>query len=125
MKFSCLLALLCLTTASFAQDAAEKKFQEEAAKGKDTAAVFGWKLASLAGLNLSQVSFKDWAAGGENSLAYGFWATGGPSRPANTPLGEQHQGEFRTGPRRRPGTPQDRRRAAFRVATDLSAWAHD
>jgi hypothetical protein len=77
MKQLFLLVLLCTSTTAWAQDAADKKFQEEAAKAKDTSAALGWKLGSIAGLNLSQVSFRDWAAGGDNSVAYGLWATGG------------------------------------------------
>jgi hypothetical protein len=76
MKSSLLLALLIATAVAYAQDTSEKKFQEEAAKAKDTSATLGWKFSSVAGLNLSQVSFKDWASGGDNTLAYGLWATG-------------------------------------------------
>jgi hypothetical protein len=51
----------------------EKRFQEESAKAnKDTSSFRGWKHTAAAGLNLSQVSYKDWVAGGENALAYGL-----------------------------------------------------
>jgi hypothetical protein len=58
----------------------EKRFQQEAAKGMDTTKPTGWHLGSIAGLNLSQVSFTDWAQGGENTLAYALWGTGGAVR---------------------------------------------
>jgi hypothetical protein len=55
----------------------EKRFQEEAAKAnKDTSTFLGWKHAAATGLNLSEVSFKDWSGGGENSLAYSLWLQG-------------------------------------------------
>jgi len=54
----------------------EKEFQKEAAKGVDTTKVYGWNLGAGTGLNLSQVSYKDWSAGGQNSLAWGFWFKG-------------------------------------------------
>jgi hypothetical protein len=55
----------------------EKRFQQEAAKGIDTTKPMGWHLGSIAGANLSQVSFKDWTGGGENTLAYALWGTAG------------------------------------------------
>jgi len=52
----------------------EKAFREEAAKvGQDTTKPFGWAHSVVTGLNLTQVSFKDWAQGGENALSYTFW----------------------------------------------------
>lgn len=49
----------------------EKKFQEQAAKAeKDTAKVYGWHHTMVSGLNLTQISFKNWAQGGENALSY-------------------------------------------------------
>jgi hypothetical protein len=55
----------------------EKRLQEEASKvNKDTASFEGWKHAAAMGLNLSQVSFKDWVAGGENSFSYSAWLQG-------------------------------------------------
>jgi len=47
----------------------EKKLQERAAAA-DTLKEYGWFPTAVAGLNLTQASFTDWAAGGENSLAY-------------------------------------------------------
>ena len=55
----------------------EKRLQEESAKAnKDTTTFRGWKHAAAAGMNLTQVSYKDWVAGGENALAYGLHLTG-------------------------------------------------
>ena len=55
----------------------DKKFQEQAAKaGPDTSAAHGWKHQAATGANLSQVSFKDWVAGGSNALAYTLWLQG-------------------------------------------------
>jgi putative salt-induced outer membrane protein YdiY len=75
--------LLLFALSAFGQDndpAREKRFQEEAARGQDTTKPRGWVMGSVAGLNLSQVSFKDWAQGGENSMAYAIWATGNAVR---------------------------------------------
>ena len=70
------LALVCVAGA-FAQERTqeekdrEKKFQEQSAKANaDTSKEFGWKNTASAALNLTQVSFKDWVAGGSNTLAY-------------------------------------------------------
>ena len=83
MKRLTLVLLFLLAIPAFAQDqdaAREKRFQDEAAKAQDTTRPSGWMMGSVAGLNLSQVSFKDWAQGGENSMAYAFWATGNAIR---------------------------------------------
>ena len=37
---------------------------------------YGWKNALVAGLTLTQVSFTDWAQGGDNALAYGLTGDG-------------------------------------------------
>ena len=58
MKKALLLATLFATATAFAQ--------EDTAK----APTFGWKHGLLAGLTLTQAAFTDWAAGGQNSLAY-------------------------------------------------------
>ncbi len=58
----------------------EKRLQQEAAKGIDTTKPMGWHMASVAGANLSQVAFRNWAQGGENTLAYALWGTGGAVR---------------------------------------------
>lgn len=56
----------------------EKAFRERAAKaGADTTKLFGWTHSIITGLNLTQVSFKDWTQGGENALAYTLWLKGG------------------------------------------------
>ena len=52
----------------------EKKFREQAAKAADTTKQYGWTPGAVTGINLTQASFKDWAAGGENSLAYNAWS---------------------------------------------------
>lgn len=48
----------------------EKGFQEKAQAGIDTTKSMGWNLSLISGLNLSQVSYKDWVQGGEDALAY-------------------------------------------------------
>jgi hypothetical protein len=55
----------------------EKAFQERAAKlHLDTTKSFGWTHKVVTGMNLTQVSYKDWAPGGQNSLAYTLWLNG-------------------------------------------------
>lgn len=55
----------------------EKANQERAAKSNlDTVKTYGWKHSMVTGLNLTQVSFKDWVGGGENALAYTVWLKG-------------------------------------------------
>jgi hypothetical protein len=57
--------------------AREKRFQEESAKrNADTSTFRGWKHTATAGLNLTEVSFKDWVAGGDNALSYSLILTG-------------------------------------------------
>lgn len=78
MKKLLILLVFCGMSAGLAQDKEtdrEKRFQQEAGKGIDTTKPMGWVPAGVAGLNLSQVAFKDWAQGGENTLAYALWAT--------------------------------------------------
>lgn len=53
----------------------EKKFQERSA-GAPADTVFGWKQLMVSGLNLTQISFKDWAQGGENALSYSLYLNG-------------------------------------------------
>ena len=49
----------------------EKKYLEQAAKvNADTSKHYGWNHTASGALNLTQVSFKDWVAGGSNTLAY-------------------------------------------------------
>ena len=55
----------------------EKALREKAEKAQaDTAAPRGWRHAVVAGVNLTQASFTNWAAGGENSLAYSLLLNG-------------------------------------------------
>jgi hypothetical protein len=55
----------------------EKALRERAASLKqDTTKPFGWTQQIVTGVNLTQVSFKDWAQGGQNALAYTFWLNG-------------------------------------------------
>ena len=71
-----MFAALCASAAAFAQESkeTEKNFQQRAAQSTvDTVKTFGWKLTMATGLNLSQVSFRDWVGGGENALAYSIW----------------------------------------------------
>ena len=80
-----LLFLLCLMAAgtSYAQEPSkedqerEKALRDRAASLKqDTTKPFGWTHQVVTGLNLTQVSFKDWAQGGQNALAYTLWLNG-------------------------------------------------
>jgi hypothetical protein len=48
----------------------EKALREKAAKAQADTTPVGWTHAVVAGVNLTQASFTNWAAGGENSLAY-------------------------------------------------------
>ncbi len=103
------LCLLCTVFAA-AQDKTpeqieqEKKYQEQASKiGTDTTKPFGWTHSVVTGLNLTQISFKDWAAGGENALSYTlnlagastdeeastYWANGYKMAFGQTRLGDQ------------------------------------
>ncbi len=77
MRLTLVVLLTLVSFAAFAQEKTkdqieqEKKFQEKAAQvGKDTAKVYGWTHGVVGGLNLTQISFKDWAAGGANALSY-------------------------------------------------------
>jgi len=83
MRSLFLIMVFCSLTA-FAQEGKtkeelerEKAFQAQAAKtALDTVTVFGWKHGVSTGLNLSQVSFRDWVGGGEDALAYALWLKG-------------------------------------------------
>ncbi len=46
------------------------------AQEQSPAPQFGWKHSLVTGLTLTQVSFTDWAAGGENALSWAFSADG-------------------------------------------------
>jgi hypothetical protein len=79
MKRVLFVALLCVTWSAFAQldNDQEKAFRERAAKvGQDTSKHYGWTHALVTGLNLTQVSFKDWVQGGDNALSYSLWGKG-------------------------------------------------
>ena len=79
MKKGLLVALLCVSWTAAAQldTDQEKAFRERAAKiGQDTLKEYGWKHAVVTGLNLTQVSYKDWVQGGDNALAYTLWGKG-------------------------------------------------
>ncbi len=78
MKRLLFVLAVLVVSVGFAQEKEadrEKRFQQEAGKGIDTTKPRGWKLESVAGVNLSQVAFKNWAQGGENTLAYALWGT--------------------------------------------------
>ena len=78
MKHACLLALSLLAFAgALAQQRTpeeierEKKYLEQSVKANaDTSKHYGWNHTASGALNLTQVSFKDWVAGGSNTLAY-------------------------------------------------------
>lgn len=79
MRTTLFIGIIFLTWNAFAQldSDQEKKFREQAAKaGQDTTKHYGWKHAIVTGLNLTQVSFKDWVQGGDNALAYTLWGKG-------------------------------------------------
>ncbi len=79
-----LISLLCLVSImAHAQEMSkedqerEKAFRERAQKLQaDTTKPFGWTHKIVTGLNLTQVSFRDWAPGGQNALAYTSWLNG-------------------------------------------------
>jgi hypothetical protein len=54
----------------------EKALREKAAKAQADTIPFGWHHSVVTGVNLTQLAFTNWAAGGENSLAYTLWANG-------------------------------------------------
>ncbi len=55
----------------------EKKFQDRSvAVSSDTLHKYGWAHTMVSGANLTQVSFKDWAQGGENALSYALYLNG-------------------------------------------------
>ena len=78
------LALLAVSTLQVSaqqltkeQQEQEKKFQEAAGKvQKDTTKPFGWAENVIAGVNLTQSSYTNWVAGGQNALSYTFWFNG-------------------------------------------------
>jgi hypothetical protein len=82
MKWMLIFLFTVATINLYAQDSKEdaereKKFRDKAAQaGKDTSKAYGWTQNIVTGVNLTQVSFKDWAQGGENALAYTLWLKG-------------------------------------------------
>jgi len=55
----------------------ERAFQEQAQTAKsDTLKKFGWRHSVVAGVNLNEVAFSDWAQGGTNVLAFTPWLNG-------------------------------------------------
>ncbi len=50
----------------------QEQFRKMAAEGRDTTKAFGWNPEAVTSLSLTQVSFKDWAQGGESALSYGL-----------------------------------------------------
>ncbi len=84
MKYLISIFVIFSTLCAFAQEKTkeeieqEKKFQEKAAQAQqDTGVVYGWTHSVVTGLNLTQISFKDWVQGGENALSYTLWLAGG------------------------------------------------
>jgi hypothetical protein len=84
MRWVVITACACMTTYALAQEGAskeeierEKAFRDRAAKlQQDTVKVYGWTHTLVTGVNLTQVSFKDWVQGGTNALAYTAWVNG-------------------------------------------------
>ncbi len=81
-KYVSLALALSVYSLAFAQlskeDAErEKKMQDKAAAvSADTSKQYGWHHVMVTGLNLTEISFKDWAQGGENSLSYTAFVNG-------------------------------------------------
>jgi len=77
LKQSMLVVLLLVSFSAYSQQDAHKEnlglvVKEDTAK----APKYGWKHSIVAGLTIGQVSFTDWAQGGENSLSYGLLVSG-------------------------------------------------
>jgi len=77
-------ALVALTCGASAQQLTkeevdrEKAFQEKAQTAPlDTVKKFGWRHSVVAGVNLNEVAYSDWAQGGTNVLAFTPWLNGG------------------------------------------------
>ncbi len=60
-----IVTLLCTATLSFAQST-EKETKEKSASSDTTK---NWKIGGTMGVNLTQVSLTNWAAGGQNSIS--------------------------------------------------------
>ncbi len=78
------LWLLCTTVAAAQvekQDVdREKALRDKAATAQADTSPLGWKHSVVAGINLTQLAFTHWAAGGENSLAYTLLLNGQSAR---------------------------------------------
>jgi opacity protein-like surface antigen len=77
LKKIILVASLLLSLSAYSQEDVHKENLALVVK-EDTAKVpkYGWKHSVVSGITLGQVSFTDWAQGGENSLSYGLLVTG-------------------------------------------------
>ena len=71
MKTAVLTVLFCTACTLYAQDSLQQQATKPAPA--DTSV---WKHSLILSANVTQVSFSDWAQGGENSLAYGLFAEG-------------------------------------------------
>jgi hypothetical protein len=77
LKNFLLVALVLVSLSAYSQQDVHKEnlalvVKEDTAKAPQ----YGWKHSIVAGLTLGQVSFTDWAQGGENSLSYGVLVAG-------------------------------------------------
>jgi hypothetical protein len=77
LKYVILVVLLFSSVSAYSQQDAHKENLALVVK-VDTAKVpkYGWKHSVVGGLTVGQVSFTDWAQGGENSLSYGVLVGG-------------------------------------------------
>lgn len=66
------LAIMALVTLAVAAAPGPARAQDEA----DAPPTYGWKNGFLGGFKLTQAGFSNWAAGGENSLAWQLTSTG-------------------------------------------------
>jgi hypothetical protein len=64
-----LLALICLAYPTFIS--AQTTDAEKVIRSVSNDTVMGWKTGGLIGLSISQASFTNWAAGGQNTIALG------------------------------------------------------
>lgn len=83
MKASVIILLMILPCAMLSQQLTkeekeqQERFRKMASEGRDTTKAMGWNPEAVTSLSLTQVSFKDWAQGGENALAYALSFYGG------------------------------------------------
>lgn len=76
MKNGVIVALFFLASAAYSQQDAQKDLNALVVQDTAKAPQYGWKHSVVGGLTLGQVSFTDWAQGGENSLSYGLMVGG-------------------------------------------------